>query len=69
MLMRFISMPTRSGTVVVVPASEDGTMLSERYSETMMSNIVNNGQDFESFRGPFEGIPHAALHDAIGGDM
>ncbi|KAF8683253.1 Common central domain of tyrosinase [Rhizoctonia solani] len=65
----FISMPTRNGTVVVVPASEDGTMLSERYTETMMNNIVNNGQDFESFRGPFEGIPHAAIHDTIGGDM
>ncbi|CAE6417122.1 unnamed protein product [Rhizoctonia solani] len=59
----------RNDTVVVVPASEDGSMLSDRYSETMMNSIMTNGKDFESFRGPFEGIPHAALHDAIGGDM
>ncbi|KDN40577.1 hypothetical protein RSAG8_08049, partial [Rhizoctonia solani AG-8 WAC10335] len=65
----FISMPTRNNTVIVVPASEDGGMLSERYTETMMNNIMNNGKDFESFRSPFEGIPHAAIHDAIGGDM
>ncbi|CCO33139.1 hypothetical protein BN14_07210 [Rhizoctonia solani AG-1 IB] len=65
----FISMPMRNGTIVVVPASEDGTMLSERYTETMMNNIVNNGQDFESFRSPFEGIPHAGIHDTLGGDM
>ncbi|CAE6466206.1 unnamed protein product [Rhizoctonia solani] len=65
----FISMPTRNNTVVAVPASEDGSMLSERYTETMMNNIINGGNDFESFRGPFEGIPHAAIHDAIGGDM
>lgn len=64
-----ISMPVRNNTVVVVPASEDGSMLSERYTETMMNNILNSGKDFESFRGPFEGIPHAAIHDAVGGDM
>jgi hypothetical protein len=64
-----ISMPNRNGTTVVVPASEDGSMLSDRYSEEMMNNIMNNGKDFENFRGPFEGIPHAGIHDAIGGDM
>ncbi|QRV83552.1 tyrosinase [Ceratobasidium sp. AG-Ba] len=62
-------MVTRNGTVEVVPASEDGSMLSDRYSETMMNNILRSGVDFENFREPFEGIPHAAIHDAIGGDM
>ncbi|KAH7334556.1 hypothetical protein B0J17DRAFT_111773 [Rhizoctonia solani] len=65
----FITMLDRNNTVVVVPASEDGSMLSERYNETMMNDIMSNGNDFESFRGPFEGIPHAAIHDTIGGDM
>ncbi|CAE6443473.1 unnamed protein product [Rhizoctonia solani] len=65
----FISMVTRDNVVYAIPATEDGSMLSERYTETMMNNIMNNGKDFESFREPFEGIPHAAIHDTIGGDM
>jgi hypothetical protein len=36
---------------------------------TQMNNILNGGEYFESFWEPFEVIPYAVIHDAIGSDM
>ncbi|KEP45490.1 tyrosinase tyrosinase: common central domain protein [Rhizoctonia solani 123E] len=66
---QFTSQVVRNNTIIPIPASEDGSMLSERYNKSMMNNIMDTGKNFELFRELFEGIPHQAIHDTIGGDM
>ncbi|KEP49975.1 tyrosinase tyrosinase: common central domain protein [Rhizoctonia solani 123E] len=66
---QFTSQVVRNNTIIPIPANEDGSMLSERYNESEMNSIMDNGKNFEMFREPFEGIPHQAIHDTIGGDM
>ncbi|EUC62652.1 tyrosinase tyrosinase: common central domain protein, partial [Rhizoctonia solani AG-3 Rhs1AP] len=65
---QFLSEINVNNTIIFVPATEDGSMLSERYNESEMKGVMD-GENYDSFLQRLVGGGGSAIHEAIGGDM